>query len=99
MSKYLSEEYIINLLDSYLADSRGAEHFAYNVIKLDALAAPGIEIKHGHWIENGGIIRCSVCGESFFDIYIDDGEKWVPAHRRNYCSNCGTKMDEVNYES
>lgn len=62
MNKYLSEEFIIKLLDAHLEDSRGAEHYAYDVIKREIVAAPGvviepwdseiIEIKCGQWIED-----------------------------------------------
>jgi hypothetical protein len=42
-------------------------------------------IKHGHWINTGSGEECSVCGEIQYgyDSY------------RNYCTNCGAKMDEV----
>lgn len=45
MKEYISLEYIINVLDDYIKNSRGAEHFAYNVIKMEVLAAPGIIIE------------------------------------------------------
>lgn len=40
--------------------------------------------KHGHWIDTGSGQECSVCGEIQYgyDSY------------RNYCANCGAKMDE-----
>ena len=43
--EYINLEYIINVLDEYIRESRGAEHFAYNVIKQEVLAAPGIVIE------------------------------------------------------
>jgi hypothetical protein len=45
MKEYISLEYIVNVLDEYIRESRGAEHFAYNTIKMEVLAAPGIVIE------------------------------------------------------
>lgn len=46
--------------------------------------APTVDpVKHGHWINGNWAIRCSVCG---YDM---------PWAVRNYCPNCGAKMDEV----
>ena len=50
MKEYLSKEFIIKLLDAHLEDSRGAENYAYNIIKSEIVASPGVSIKHGHWI-------------------------------------------------
>ena len=54
MKEYISKKYINNLLNSYLVDSRGAEHFAYNVIKLEINGAPDSEIIY--------MYECSHCG-------------------------------------
>lgn len=39
MNEYLSKEYIAKVLDSHLADSRGAEHYAYDIIKRELMDA------------------------------------------------------------
>lgn len=50
------------------------------------------ELKHGHWVfrnvEDWGAsnCRCSVCGA---ETYI------IPTRPDAYCSQCGSKMDEV----
>lgn len=41
------------------------------------------EPKTGHWIEGNYHIRCSECGEDY------------TYRLRNYCPNCGAKMQEV----
>lgn len=41
------------------------------------------EIKHGHWNNNINGQECSVCGE----------EQYGFDNFRNYCANCGAKMD------
>lgn len=43
-------------------------------------------IKHGHWIDTGSGEECSICREIQYgyDSF------------RNYCANCGAKMDEVS---
>lgn len=67
---------------------------------VDACTVDAVEVIHGRFIldRERDIIRCSVCGfESTRLIpYICDGEKWNPFYERNYCGNCGAKMDGGN---
>ena len=90
MNKYLSEEFIIKLLDAHLEDSRGAEHYAYNTLKREIISAPGTEIKHGRWYlaDDGDGVVCSECGEDFCNIYLE-------VERFKYCPNCGAYMREI----
>lgn len=45
-----------------------------------------VEQKHGHWEQwAGNLEKCSVCGYEYTDLI----------ECRNYCGNCGAKMDEV----
>lgn len=44
--------------------------------------ANGIPLPKGHWIEGNYHIRCSACGEDY------------TYGLRNYCPNCGAKMQE-----
>lgn len=46
------------------------------------LSLPSAE-RHGRWINCGWSIKCSICD---YDM---------PFSVRNYCPNCGAKMDEV----
>ena len=41
---------------------------------------------HAHWIKTYNHIKCSNCGVVFFN---QPSDKF-----KNYCSNCGAKMDE-----
>ena len=50
----------------------------------DAPAADVAPVRHGRWMFGGdGIVECSVCNETY-DVNM------LP---RNYCPNCGAKMD------
>lgn len=88
MNKYLSEEFIIKLLDAHLKDSRGAEHYAYDVVKRELMAAPGTNINHGKWVwkdfgdHNGFLTLC--CSECL--------ETCGARENANYCPNCGADM-------
>lgn len=53
MDEYLSKEFIEKLLDAHLADSNGAEHYAYNIIKRELMAAPGADVAE--------VIHCKDC--------------------------------------
>lgn len=95
MDEYLSKSFIENILDAHLEDSRGAENYAYNIIKRELMSAPGVdvaEVKHGHWIEKYVYdsdphdrirYKCSEC-----DLILDG-----VAQCFTYCPNCGTKME------
>ena len=58
--------------------------------------APTIEakpLKHGRWINDKGLYKCSVCNNFIitgWDIPIEQMNKTM-----KYCNNCGAKMDEV----
>jgi hypothetical protein len=93
MSKYLSEEFVIKLLDAHLENSRGAEHYAYSTFKREIMIAPGSDVakvKHGRWYlaDDGDGVVCSECGEDFCNIYLE-------VDRFKYCPNCGTYMRET----
>jgi hypothetical protein len=91
MNEYLSKDFIEKILDAHLEDSRGAEHYAYDIIKRELMAAPGADVKpvkRGKWISflDGDHImperyyRCSCCGR-------------VESRERPYC-HCGANMSK-----
>ena len=42
-------------------------------------------VRHGHWIDDAGALRCSECGVSFPDLH--------PLYENAvYCPNCGARM-------
>ena len=45
-------------------------------------------VRHGHWVDEIGMILCSECG----DAWGTEDEEMVRSF--NYCPNCGAKMDE-----
>lgn len=44
---------------------------------------PSVQPKTGRWIDDCGGVKCSCCG-----YYIDDNY-----YAKNYCTNCGAKME------
>ena len=49
-------------------------------------------VRHGHWIDDAGALRCSECGVSFPDLH--------PLYENAaYCPNCGAFMDKDGDES
>ena len=50
-------------------------------------------IKHGKWINDNGLYKCSVCNE----FTITGWANCIPIEQMNktmkYCNNCGAKMD------
>lgn len=82
------------------SDSLGAIKTIMDMIK----EAPTIEaepIRHGKWINDKGLYKCSVCNEF---ATIAGFANCIPIEQMNkvmkYCNNCGAKMDldEVNDE-
>lgn len=95
MNEYISKEYIRNIVHEYWDRScRDGELFAFGRILDEIDDAPTVYVKQGYWIEEDGFAICSACGHKTAgkDIFIDDGEKWVPCFSDNYCGNCGTRM-------
>ena len=54
-----------------------------------------VTVKHGRWINDNGLYKCSVCNE----FTITGWANCIPIEQMNktmkYCNNCGAKMDEV----
>lgn len=93
MNEYLSKDFIEKILDAHLEDSRGAEHYAYDIIKRELMAVPGSDVKlvkHGRWYlaDDGDGVVCSECGEDFCNIYLE-------VDRFKHCPNCGAYMREM----
>lgn len=100
MNEYLSKEYIAQLIDAHLENSRGAEHYAYDIIKSELMAAHDIVIepldfetmyaKHPFEIDEYSFC-CPSCekelGLTRQDIYF-----WR-MDTPNYCSHCGQQLD------
>ena len=66
------------------------EGYTYDQVHFAIDDAPTVDpIKHGHWTDRAKSIlglpteACSVCAE------------WSVGHNKDYCPNCGAKMDEV----
>lgn len=86
MEEYISKKYLYNILNPRLCDSRGAEYYAYNVIKNEIDHTPTEEIVHFKtsvwecWA--GSLPRCPACGYEYTDLLECD----------NFCGNCGAIM-------
>ena len=83
MDKYISKEWITNLLENHLDHWCGPEHYTCSIILDEIEEAPTVAILSGRWIpcENGGYY-CSNC----------DRRAAFLVHN-SYCPNCGCKMD------
>ena len=88
MKEYISKDYIYSILAPRLVDSRGAEHYAYDIVKKEIDYAPKSEIvhfNHGTWeYWAGNLARCPVCGYEYVDVL----------ECNNFCGNCGAIMHE-----
>lgn len=64
----------------------------------NAPTVDAVPVVHGQWVTEDWTTYCSVCHESAagYNMFICDGEKWVPMWNFNYCPNCGAKMDGGN---
>lgn len=62
MKEYISKEFIINILDQYLRESSGAEHFAYNAIKMEVLAMSDDDI----------VVRFAECPHCGSEVYTEN---------------------------
>lgn len=80
-------------------DNEGWAHqenkMVFNLMELDEAMekTPTIDpVKHGHWINDKGLYKCSVCNELWCHWWANT----VPIERMNkmmrYCPLCGAKM-------
>lgn len=76
----------MKLIDVYALMSKAfTDERGYNVVYVDDMfKEPAVDaepVKHGHWIvADDGVTRCSICyGASDYE--------------RNFCGDCGAKMD------
>ena len=83
MKEYISKDYIYSILQSRLSDSRGAEHYAYDIIKrhIDC-ASDGTIVCFAECHECGTVISleydfsfCPYCGKPITDIKEDCNER------------------------
>ena len=83
---YVDKEHIEKLKHACIAKYplsyiNGIFAFAKEIAEMPE--ADVVEVKHGHWIEDGEYQVCSVCGE----------EHHWDEYRATYCEDCGAKMD------
>lgn len=86
--EYISREAAINRLnENWRRTNTGSIAEACYSAAIDSIhlipAADVVEVRHGHWIEDGDVQICSECGEE---------HEWVD-YRAPYCDTCGAKMD------
>ncbi len=92
MAEYIEREALLSWAREFYPNDK---QFASAV--MNALVADVVEVRHGYWKEIQGevgnpfnnqvfdtidLLVCSVCNETF-DV----------SEARNYCPNCGAKMD------
>jgi len=92
----LIDKNALNFTDLEIVMCEGDFAKAFKLIceKLDD--APIIEaepVKHGKWVNDNGLYRCSVCN----NFTITGWASCIPIEQMNktmkYCNNCGAKMD------
>ena len=76
------------------AEFTGNFHEMWHYTGIQAMidVAPTVDaepVRHGRWIKDGDFLICPNC-ESEIDIKNSLGTE----NRKNYCPNCGAKMDE-----
>jgi hypothetical protein len=95
MSRYID----VDALGIGKADRKAFEKPEYadgwnSAIKIieEAPTADVVEVRHGEWLEQyegSRLLKCSVCGYEYCDLI----------ECRNYCGNCGAKMDGERSEN
>ena len=80
---------IRKMRDALAKNKRNMRHLVYwvfdTVISIleKAPTVDAVEVVHGQWEEECGLPKCPVCGYEYTD-YLEC---------KNYCGNCGAKMD------
>lgn len=91
MADHISREAAVKVLTrigTQVSDSR-RRAVAKCINEIELLPAADVEpVKRAWWIDEEGVIVCSNCGAGM-EITDSFGEE----NHRNYCPNCGAKMD------
>ena len=60
----------------------------------DFPAADVVEVRHGYWVNDNHLIKCSICGSPIpVNKVVIHGEiMWEDNRPVKYCPNCGAKM-------
>lgn len=91
--------HILTHLERYAAEEDGYFMIYPPLMDATLLAIKALRAQeHGHWIIEDNFAVCSVCGHKTAgtNIFICDGEKWIPCFSNNHCDNCGAKMTKEN---
>lgn len=91
MSDLISKSKLLNTIATNV--HYDSENPLAQYAKLLALVndAPTVEAeRHGHWVNEMGMILCSECRDSWGTEMEEMIRSFI-----NYCPNCGAKMDEV----
>jgi hypothetical protein len=91
------------LLQRAVPQGRSTPLWVSNIVIEDAPTIDAESVRHGKWIEceseNGiHIHKCSECGnrDMYKGTFRDwNGREFSFYYKRQYCPNCGAKMDEV----
>ena len=90
MSRYIDADAYFNLIVN-------AKSAMFCIDKLHSMpTADVVPVKHGHWerIPNTPTWKCSICGYEITGFIDRDGLTPIDC-KVNYCSRCGSLMDEV----
>lgn len=91
MSDYIKREDAIKIINSGISIDTDADKRYVNGLFRAIRPADVAPVRHGHWIDDAGALRCSECGVSFPDLH--------PLYENAaYCPNCGARMDGENDE-
>ncbi len=73
------------LLEAYWEEQKKPGTYSIAKIIMNATIIDAVEVVHGWWIHDiNNLYGCSECGER---------ETMSPKKLKNYCPNCGAKMD------
>lgn len=94
MSKYINlEKQLVRLYRLGLDNEEVIKQFLLTACEEDV-----VEVRHGYWVNDNHLIKCSICGSPIpLNKVVLHGEViWEDNRPVNYCPNCGAKMDKVS---
>lgn len=72
-----------------------SEEMTSKLAVANAPTVDAVEVKHGVWIDDKGLYRCSVCNNLWTHWWIVACPEKRMYKEMKFCPNCGAKMDEV----
>lgn len=93
MQRLINAQDAFNVLSDYYHHNSSTQHLALQEALNKVPTVDAEPVRHGEWIKDGHHIQCDSCG-----MWMCDMDREGDAIPKEFCPNCGARMDEERKE-